>query len=66
MLCIAALTASAGVCDGIGLADAERWPADVSPVCWIARPPVSTGPENASCSDCWSALTLLVFVEEIA
>jgi hypothetical protein len=38
----------------------------VSPVCWIARPPVSTGPENASCSDCWSSLTLLTFVDEIA
>ena len=40
--------------------------AAVSPVCCIARPPESTGPENASCSDCWSALTLLTFVEEIA
>jgi hypothetical protein len=38
----------------------------VSPVCIIACPPESTGPENASWSDCWSAFTLLTFVEEIA
>ncbi len=41
-------------------------PSEVSPVFIIARPPVSTGPEKASWSDCSSSLTLLMFVDEMA
>jgi hypothetical protein len=54
------------VIDGSGGSGAARLDSDASPAAIIARPPLSTGPENASLSDCWSSLTLLMLVEEIA
>ncbi len=66
LVAIASLSASAGVSAAIGCDGEDRPACEVLPVCWIAWPPLSTGPENASWRDCVSSLTLLTFVDEIA
>ena len=59
-------TACVGVSDSSGGSGGGFSACEVEPVFIIAWPPVSTGPENASCSDCSSSLTLEMFVDEIA
>ena len=63
---IRAATASAGEIAATGSVGEAFSACDSLPRSIIALPPLSTGPENASCSDLVSSLTLLTFVEEIA
>ena len=63
---IALSTACAGEIEDSGGVGEALSASDWLPRSIIAWPPLSTGPENASCSDFVSSLTLLTLVEEIA
>src|SRR5918999_1168974 len=58
--------ACVGVSDSGGGSGAGFSASEVEPVFIIAWPPLSTGPEKASWSDCSSSLTLLTLVDAIA